>query len=86
MKSLYYGITNGYDLVISVDENKNCRYLTQTKDFPVFRDSNEKEREEIAKEFLNTILDDCTWEDDCSYDDLFNDDVKIISETKKELF
>lgn len=34
MKKLYFCETNGYNMVVSVDSENNCRYLTETNDFP----------------------------------------------------
>ena len=34
MKKLYFVETNGYNMLVSVDEDNNCRYLTETDEFP----------------------------------------------------
>lgn len=83
MKKLYYVVTNGYDMVVSVDSENNCRYLTQTEDFPTNPSCEE------AKQFLESIEDDNTWEDDCTYDEIFGDidkfNEEILAEVEKKL-
>lgn len=79
MKKIYYLRTNGYDMVVSVDENKNCRYLKETEDFPVYAENEE------AIAFLDSVEDDSGWEDDCEYEEIFTEDVEIIAEIEKEL-
>lgn len=83
MKKLYYVVTNSYDMVVSVDSENNCRYLTQTEDFPANHGCEE------AKEFLESIEDDNTWEDDCTYDEIFGDidkfNEEILAEVEKKL-
>lgn len=82
-KKLYYVVTNGYDMVVSVDFENNCRYLTQTEEFPV------NPSEEEAKEFLESIEDDSSWEDDCTHEQIFEDvekfDEEILANIEKEL-
>lgn len=84
-KKLFFVYTNGYNVVVSVDENENCRYLTETDEFPSLDDCNEDEKKEKAEQFLQTIEDDSSWEDDCLYDEIFDEDVVILAEIQKEL-
>lgn len=35
VKKLYFCETNGYNMVVSMDNENNCRYLTETNDFPI---------------------------------------------------
>ena len=67
MKKLFYVRTNGYDMVISVDENNDCKYLTQNECFPNLPD------EEEAKDFLREIDSVYDWEDDLTYEQLFEE-------------
>lgn len=85
-RKLYFVETNGYNMVVSVDEDKNCRYLTETEDFPDIMYDDPEEQERKALEFLNSIEDDSSWEDDCSYEQIFEEfPVEIIAEIEKEL-
>lgn len=85
MKELYFVYTNGYNMVISVDEHKNCRYLTETEDFPYLLNLNKEEQISAAKEFLNSIEDDSSWENDVSYDKLFTKNVSVLISIKRVL-
>lgn len=88
MKKLYFVKTNGYNMLVSVDEEYNCRYLTETEDFPYIANDDPDIQKEKALDFLETVEDDSSWEDDCSYDQIFEefpDDIEIIAEIKKEL-
>lgn len=85
MKELYFVYTNGYNMVISVDEHKNCRYLTETEDFPYLLNLSKEEQISAAKEFLNSIKDDSSWQNDVSYDYLFTKDVEIIAMINKKI-
>ena len=86
MKKLYYVRTNGYDMVVSVDENKECRYLTETSEFPYLLSMEDEEQRANATEFLESIEDDSSWEDDCSYEQIFEEfPVDVIAEIEKEL-
>lgn len=85
MKKLYFVATNGYDMVVSVDENNNCRYLTETADFPNMTAMTRDEKKAAAVEFLNAVEDDSSWNDDCSYEDIFNNDAEIIADAEKYL-
>ena len=68
MKDLYFIYTNGYNMIVYVDENKNCKYLTETEDFPYLLNLSKEEQIAAAKKFLNSIEDDSSWENDVSYD------------------
>ena len=92
MKELYYIETNAYDMVVVVAEDKSCKYLTATEDFPIFGDYTLEEKYAAAKEFLESICDTTSgWEDDCDYYQLieeFADCNKIIAhiETDKYIY
>lgn len=85
MKELYFVYTNGYNMVISVDEQKNCRYLTETEDFPYLLNLSKEEQISTAKEFLNSIEDDSSWQNDVSYDELFTKNVSVLISIKRVL-
>lgn len=69
MKKYYFIKTNGYNIIVSVSEYE-CRYITENNEFPVLPDDTE-EQEEVARNFLETIEDDSSWEDDCTELELF---------------
>lgn len=79
MKKLYFVKTNGYNMIVSIDEENNARYLTETNDFPV------NPTEAQAMEFLESVEDDSSWEDDCTKEEIFSDEVEILAEMEKEL-
>ena len=86
MKKLYFVETNGYNMLVSVDEDNNCRYLTETDEFPYIVNNDAEEKERKALEFLESVEDDSSWEDDCSYEQIFEEfPVDIIAEIEKEL-
>lgn len=85
MKELYFVYTNGYNMVIPVDEQKNCRYLTETEDFPYLLNLSKEEQISAAKEFLNSIEDDSSWQNDVSYDELFTKNVSVLISIKRVL-
>lgn len=85
MKKLYFCKTNGYNMVVSVDDENNCRYLTETKDFPRIEEMDVEEKENTARKFLEAVEDDSSWEDDCTYDQIFVDGVEVLAEIEKEL-
>ena len=85
MKDLYFIYTNGYNMIVYVDENKNCKYLTETEDFPYLLNLSKEEQIAAAKKFLNSIEDDSSWENDVSYDCLFTKDVEIIAMINKKI-
>lgn len=88
MKKLYFIKTNGYNMVVSVDGENNCRYLTETAEFPYIMEDEPEEQARKALEFLESVEDDSSWEDDCTYYQLFEEfeyDIEIIAEIEKEL-
>lgn len=88
MKKLYFIKTNGYDMIVSVDEERNCRYLTETEEFPYIAEDEPEEQARKALEFLASVEDDSSWEDDCTYYQIFEefeDDIEIIAEIEKEI-
>lgn len=54
MKKLYFVRTNGYDMLVSHDEDNDVRYLTENKYFP-------SDDDDILS-FLESIEDDTSWE------------------------
>ncbi len=84
MKKLYFCRTNAYNMLISEDTDGNCRYLIETTDFPVIANLDPEEQAQAAKEFLELIEDDSSWEDDCSHDEIFSDGVEIIAEIETD--
>lgn len=85
-KKLYFVETNGYNMVVSVNKDKDCRYLTETEDFSDIMYDDPGEQERKALDFLNSVEDDSSWEDDCSYEQIFEEfPVEIIAEVEKEL-
>lgn len=54
MKKLYFVRTNGYDMLVSHDEDNDVRYLTENKYFP--SDDND------ILSFLESVEDDTSWE------------------------
>ena len=48
MKKLYFVETNGYNMLVSVDKDKNCRYLTETDEFPYIVNNDVKGKEQKA--------------------------------------
>lgn len=84
MKNLYFIATDDYDMVVSVDDDKNCRYLTENNDFPLLGEDPEVNKKK-AMDFLASVEDDSSWEDDCSYDQIFVDQINILAEISKEL-
>ena len=94
MKNLYYVRTNGYDMVVSANEDKEVRYLTETGDFPVMNGLDDEDQVVNAKEFLESIEDDSTWESAGIVEDLdewlnldghLGDASEIIVNIEKEL-
>lgn len=72
-------------MVVSVDSKKECRYLTETDDFPYIVGMDAERKEQAAKEFLEQVEDDSIWEDDCTYDQIFADGVDVLAEIEKEI-
>lgn len=86
IKKLYFVETNGYNMLVSVDGDNNCRYLTETDEFPYIVNNDVEEKERKALEFLKSVEDDSSWEDDYSYEQIFEEfPVNIIAEIEKEL-
>ncbi len=71
-KNLFFIRTNRHDMIVSVDAEKNCRYLTETNDFPNLTENKETQKK-IAREFLGTVKDDSSWSEDCTYDEIFGE-------------
>lgn len=85
MKKLYFCETNGYNMIVSVDEENNCRYLTETNDFPHIDGMDAKNKEKTAIEFLNTVEDDSSWEDNCEFNQIFIDGIEVLSEIERDI-
>ena len=94
MKKLLFVKTNGYNMLVSVDKGNNCKYLTETEDFPHILGLEEEKQQERVLEFLNGVEDDNTWEDVGEVEDLedwlnldghLGDASEIIAEIEKEL-
>lgn len=84
MKKIYYVRTNGYDMVVSVDNCGDCRYMTENQYFPSLSEEPEVMHEQIL-DFLKSIEDDSSWSDDCDYDQVFVDEVDILAEIESEI-
>lgn len=86
LRKLYFVKTNGYNMVVSVDNKGNCRYLTETEEFPYIVGMNDEEQQIAANEFLSAIEDDSGWKDDCEYDEIFaGDEIEVIGLVEKWL-
>ena len=86
MKKLYFVETNDYNMVVSVDNENKCRYLTESEEFPYVINDTFEEKKRKALEFLNSVEDDSSWEEDCTYEQIFEEfPVEIIAEIEKEL-
>ena len=84
-------------MIISVDSNKKCRYLIDNNDccIPYLGHFAAAERWRVAVDFLNSIEDDSSWNDNLTYDELFDeahmrsytnpDGFVIVAEIKKNL-
>lgn len=86
-KKLYFVVTNGYNMLISVDGNKNCKYLIENEEFPYILDDDPEEQKRKVLDFLESIelADDLSWDEDCTYEQLFEGfPDKIIAEVEKE--
>ena len=86
MKKLYYVRTNGYDMLVSQDDDNDVRYLTENKYFP----SNDDD----ILAFLRSVEDDTSWELEENVKDLeewlnidghLGDASVILAEIEKEL-
>lgn len=94
MKKIYFVVTSGYNMLVSVDKENNCRYLTETEEFPYINDLGKDEQQEKVLEFLNSVKDDSSWENAGEIDNLeewlnldghLGDTSEIIAEVEKEL-
>lgn len=89
IKKVYFLKTDGYNMLVSVDEKKNCRYLTETSDFPYLLGmEDDKQKQAAVMQFLESVEDDSSWEDDCSYFQIFEEfqeDIEILGEVEKYL-
>lgn len=85
MKKFYFCETNGYNMVVSVDGENECRYLMETNDFPYIVGMATGPKEQAARDFLESVEDDSSWEDDCAYDQIFTDGVEVLAEIEKDL-
>lgn len=86
IKKLYYIRTNGYDMLVSYDENNFVRFLTENKYFPSDDDG--------IFAFLESVEDDTSWEYEEDVEDLeewlgidYNnpETPRILFEIEKEL-
>lgn len=85
-KKLYFVETNGYNMVVSVDNENKCRYLTENEEFPYIMNDGFENKERKVLEFLDSVEDDSSWENDCTYEQIFEEfPVEIIAEIEKEL-
>lgn len=84
MKKLFYVRTNGYDMVVSVDNQGDCRYMTENQYFPSLSEDPDVMHEQIL-DFLESIEDDSSWSDDCDYDQIFVNEVDILAEIESEI-
>lgn len=96
-KKLYFIETNAGSMIASVDSDNNCRYMWENNEceFPHIWEMPEEDRKKAATKFLRTVEDDSSWNDNLTYDELFNDDTMasynnpdglvIIAEIEKEL-
>lgn len=85
MKKSYFVETNGYNMLVVVDENNNCRYITETNEFPYLVGLEEEEKRSKALDFLKSVEDISSWNEDCSYDELFNSSNEVIAEISVDL-
>ena len=85
LKKVYFLKTNGYNMLVSVDVDRNCKYLTETDEFPIIVNLEPEEQKEKIEKFIETVEDDTSWESDCTYDQIFADSVDVMAETEKEL-
>lgn len=71
-------------MVVSVDNQGDCRYMTENQYFPLLSEEPEVMHEQIL-DFLQSIEDDSSWSDDCDYDQIFVDEVDILAEIESEI-
>lgn len=93
-KKLYFVVTNGYNMLVSMDKENNCRYLTETEEFPYIIGLEKDGQQEKALEFLNIVEDDSSWEDAGKIENLeewlnldghLGDPSEIVAEIEKDL-
>ena len=86
MKKLYYVRTNGYDMLVSQDDDNDVRYLTENKYF--------LSNDDDILAFLRSVEDDTSWELEENVEDLeewlnidghLGDASVILAEIEKEL-
>lgn len=85
MKKIYFCETNGYNMVVSVDGENKCRYLTETNDFPILSGMDLEQKKQAAREFLEMVEDDSSWDANCTYGQIFADGTEVLVEIEKEL-
>ncbi len=66
MKKLYYISTNGYDCIVSADEEANIVKIFEQTDFPAEWDYDVANRRELTEDgffgtILNSVEDDSSW-------------------------
>lgn len=89
-KRLLYCETNAYDMIVSIDEEDNCRYLIETEEFPTIEFGEDEENENKILNFLQTVEDDSSWSEDCSKEEIFESEGQpngliVLAEIEKEL-
>lgn len=62
LKKLYYVRTNGYDMLVSLDNDSDVRFLCENKYFPTNDDD--------ILDFLHSVEDDSSWELEEDVEDL----------------
>lgn len=85
-KDLYFVKTNGYNMVVSVDDDRICRYLTENDDCS-FAFYAETDIDSVIR-LLESVEDDSSWESDCTYEQIFDefpDDFNVIAKISKDL-
>lgn len=94
MKKLYFVKTNGYNMLVSIDQENNCRYLTETEEFPCIVNMDKETTQKEVLNFLKKVEDDSIWEDAGKIEDLeewlnldghLGDSSEIIAEIEKVL-
>lgn len=98
MKKIYFVKTNAYDMIVTIDKEKNVKYLIENEytNFPKEKDFIFDEEfmvkstpyENGVKEYLiNEVEDDSSWENDVNIEDMFEimDVSEIVAEIEKEI-
>lgn len=85
LKKLYFCETNGYNMVISVDTKKNCKFLTEKEGFPYIVNMGKEDKEKAAKEFLEDLQDESGFEDDLMYEQLFVPGTTVLAEIERDI-